>query len=104
MSRLSIAIPVLFALLWAIPALAAEAPGAEFQTELAAAQSLVEQTVAAGNEWLGTRARLETARAAAAEGEIELALQMVEEVRLDCELALAQAKREENAWKARVLR
>jgi len=71
---------------------------------LAAVESLRAQAVTAGHEWLGTRSLLDEAHAAAASGDAARALELAEQARRDCELALEQARREEEAWQGRVLR
>ena len=71
---------------------------------LEAVESLRAQTVTAGHEWLGTHSLLDEARAAAASGDAARALELAEQARRDCELALEQARREEEAWQGRVLR
>ena len=81
---------------------AAEATAVE--AALATAESLHAQVVAAGHDWLGTRARLDEARAAAAAGDAALAMRLLEQARQDCELALEQARHEDKAWPDRVLR
>jgi hypothetical protein len=96
---------VLVAGLAAVTARAADGPqSSTIEEALAAAEVLLTQAATAGHEWLGTRSLLDEARAAAASGDAERALQLAEQARQDCELALEQAEREEEIWRDRVLR
>jgi len=100
-----IAALVLVAGLAAATARAADGPqSSTIEEALAAAEVLLTQAATAGHEWLGTRSLLDEARAAAASGDAERALQLAEQARQDCELALEQAQREEEKWQDRVLR
>jgi hypothetical protein len=96
---------VLVAGLAAATARAGDDPQASaIEAALAAAEVLRAKAVEAGHEWLGVRSLLDEARAAAASGDTAGALQLAERARQDCELALEQARREEEAWQNRVLR
>lgn len=76
----------------------------EFEQRLAEAETLRERAAAAGAEWLETGRLLDRARAEEAQGNTELALELVATARFQAEMAIRQAEHEAEAWKQRVLR
>jgi len=83
---------------------ASPAHGDEFQLLFDEAERLRAEAAAAGAEWRDTGALLDEARAAAARGEADKALALVEQARFQAAAAISQAEREAEAWKKRVVR
>lgn len=76
----------------------------EFDRKLGEAEALRAEAARAGAEWLKTGDLLDEARAAAADGDTETALMLVEEARFQAEAALQQAAYEAGAWQDRVIK
>ena len=75
-----------------------------FEQRLAEAEHLRAEAAAAGAEWLQTEALLDQARDAAARGDTDAALALVDKARFQSEAALRQAEYEATAWQDRVIR
>lgn len=84
--------------------LAASADAPEFEQRWQEAEALRAEAAEAGAEWLRTGTLLDEARDAAAEGDYDTALELVEKARFEAETALQQAEREAETWQHRVLR
>jgi hypothetical protein len=98
-------------LLLAVLTLAPAAPGdegvppaEEVADLIGRAESARQEAAARSAEWLGTRALIEQAREAAAEGALQTAGALASEALQQSELALLQAEREAEAWRERVPR
>ena len=76
----------------------------EFEQRLAEAEALRAEAAVAGAEWLETGELLEQARAEAAQGNTEYALELVARARFQAERAIQQSEREAQAWTERVIR
>ena len=75
----------------------------DFEERLAEVEVLRKAAAAAQAEWLATGRLLDEARAFAAAGDEEKALELVAKARFQAEAAIAQAKREAEAWQQRVI-
>jgi hypothetical protein len=96
-SRLAIALAMLLAL-------APGVRGEDFEASLEAAEQLRAKAAKAGAEWLQTGQLLDEARTAAADGDMQAAIALVEQARFQAEAAISQAEKEAEAWKSRVVR
>jgi hypothetical protein len=84
--------------------MAASGCASEFEKRFAEAERIRAEAAAAGSEWLETGALLEQARAAADQDNMGAALLLVEEARLQGELAIKQAQHEADSWADRVVK
>ncbi len=75
-----------------------------FERQFAAAQSLRVEAAAAGAEWLETEDLLNQASEAAARDNMDAAFALLEQARLQAEMAIQQAEHEAAAWASRVVR
>ena len=75
-----------------------------FEQRLAEAEHLRADAAAAGVEWLQTEALLDQARDAAAQGDTDAAMTLVDKARFQSEAALRQAEYESTAWQDRVIK
>jgi len=96
---------VLLILLLAVAhgASAAEEPVASFEAVYAAAASALAEAEARRNVWSKTDGLLKAAKKAHDDGQDEEAIRLATEAKLQAELAVAQAKREKEAWRGNVL-
>lgn len=85
-------------------ALVLSACATEFEKRYAQADGLRADAAALGWEWLDTGKLLDQAREAAANGDEETALALVEKARFQADAAIKQAEHEVEAWKGRVVR
>jgi hypothetical protein len=98
-------IPVLGALcLVTATAAVAASTEADFKTALAAAETAEKDAGALKNQWTTTEQTLAAARKAAAVGNFEAATNAAEEAEAMAKASIAQAKEQEAAWKAAVIR
>ena len=100
-SRPAIALAILLALALA---LAPGVRGEDFEASLETAEQLLAKAAKAGTEWLETGKLLDEARKAAADGDMQAAMALVEQARFQAETAISQAEHEAEAWKSRVVR
>ena len=76
---------------------------AEVAASIDAAEEVRRQAAELGTEWLATRGLIAQAREAAELGELQQAMELAERARAQGELAVAQAAREAQAWRQRVV-
>lgn len=76
----------------------------EFARRYDEAERLRAQAAEQGFEWIDTAGLLEQAAAAADAGDTERALELAGQARLQADMALQQAAREQDAWRRRVIR
>lgn len=76
----------------------------EFERRYDEAERLRVQAAVQGYEWIDTAGLLEQAAAAADAGNTQRALELAEQARLQADMALQQAAREQDAWPRRVIR
>ncbi len=74
-----------------------------YEDEYAAAQDALARAVAARNVWSKTEALLQQSQLANSEGRVTDAIALASEARIQAELALEQARSEQDAWRSRVL-
>jgi hypothetical protein len=87
----------------AIGGAADDVPAASFGDVYAAAEKALAAAEARRNVWSKTEEMLSDAKAAFDNGEVEAAIELATEARLQAELAVTQAEFEEDAWRSRVL-
>jgi hypothetical protein len=76
----------------------------DFAAELAAAEQLRVAAANAGAEWIATAGLLHSAKQDAEAGSMETACALLEQAVFEARSALAQARREADAWRTRVVR
>jgi hypothetical protein len=91
------------ALLLAGAALAASNE-ADFKTALAAAEAAEQDAGALKNQWIPTEQALAAAKKAAAAGDFDTAVAQAREAEALAKASIAQAKEQQTAWKAGVIR
>jgi hypothetical protein len=91
------------ALLLAGAALAASNE-ADFKTALAAAEAAEQDAGALKNQWIPTEQALAAAKKAAAAGDFDTAVAQAKEAEALAKASIAQAKEQQTAWKAGVIR
>ncbi len=74
-----------------------------FDDVYAAAEKALAAATARRNVWSKTEEMLSDAKAAFENGDVDAAIELATEARLQAELAVTQADFEENAWRSRVL-
>ena len=80
-----------------------EAATTSFAGVYAAAEKALAAANARRNVWSKTEEMLSDAKAAFDNGDVEAAIELATEAKLQAELALTQANFEEDAWRSRVL-
>ena len=91
------------ALLLAGAALAASNE-ADFKTALAAAETAEQDAGALKNQWIPTEQALAAAKKAAAAGDFDAAVAQAREAEALAKASIAQAKEQQTAWRAGVIR
>ena len=91
---------------WLVCAGAAEAASSEadFKTVLAAAEAAEQEAGALKNQWIPTEQALAAAKKAAAAGDFDTAVAHAKEAEALAKASIAQAKEQQTAWKAGVIR
>jgi hypothetical protein len=84
-------------------ALAASAE-ADYKTALAAAEAAEQDAGALKNQWIPTEQALAAAKKAAAAGDFDGAVVQAKEAEALAKASIAQAKEQQTAWKAGVIR
>jgi hypothetical protein len=89
-----------------ISATAAQAAStqADFDTAFAAAQAAEKEAGALKNQWLPTEQALSAAKKAAAGGDFETAVDQAKQAEALARASIAQAKEQDTAWKAGIIR
>lgn len=77
---------------------------AAYASALDAAELAKEKAKRSESEWTGAHALMENAAQLAADGKLEEAVELLDEARLQFELAVAQKQREARDWQQRVIR
>lgn len=80
-----------------------DAATSSFDEVYAAAEKSLAVAISRRNVWSKTGAMLSDAKAAFDNGDVDTAVELATEARLQAELALTQADFEEDAWRTRVL-
>jgi hypothetical protein len=91
---------------WLVCAGAAQAASteADFKTALAAAEAAEQDAGALKNQWIPTEQALAAAKKAAAAGDFDTAVAHAKEAEALAKASIAQAKEQQTAWKAGVIR
>jgi hypothetical protein len=77
---------------------------ADFKTALAAAEAAEQEAGALKNQWIPTEQALAAAKKAAAAGDFDAAVVQAKEAEALAKASIAQAKEQESAWRAGVIR
>jgi hypothetical protein len=77
---------------------------ADFKTALAAAEAAEENAGALKNQWIPTEQALAAAKQAAAAGDFDAAVAQAKDAEALAKASIVQAKEEQSAWKAGVVR
>ncbi len=77
---------------------------ADFKAALAAAQAAEQQAAALKNRWTPTEQALAAAKKAAAANDFDTAVKQAQHAEALAKASIAQAKEQQDAWKAAVLR
>ncbi|HWX84157.1 MAG TPA: hypothetical protein VNZ48_11225 [Xanthobacteraceae bacterium] len=77
---------------------------ADFKTALAAAEAAEQDAGALKNQWIPTEQALAAAKKAAAAGNFDAAVTQAREAEALAKASIAQAKEQQTAWKAGVIR
>jgi hypothetical protein len=77
---------------------------AEFKTALAAAEAAEQDAGALKNQWIPTEQALAAAKKAAAAGDFDGAVAQAKEAEALAKASIAQAKEQQSAWRAGVIR
>lgn len=77
---------------------------ADFKAALAAAQAAEQQAAALKNRWTTTEQALAAAKKAAAANDFDTAVKQAQHAEALAKASIAQAKEQQDAWKAAVLR
>ncbi len=103
--RLPLVIVALAALLPALPhAACAAASEADARAALAAAEAAENDAGALKNRWTTTEQALSAARKAAAAGDFAAAVEQAHQAEALAKASIAQAKEQESAWRAAIIR
>ena len=91
---------------WLVCAGAAQAASSEadFKTALATAEAAEQDAGALKNQWIPTEQALAAAKKAAAAGDFDTAVTQAKEAEALAKASIAQAKEQQTAWKAGVIR
>jgi hypothetical protein len=76
----------------------------DFKTALAAAETAEQDAGALKNQWIPTEQALAAAKKAAAAGDFDTAVAQAKQAEALAKEAIAQAKEQQSAWKAGVIR
>ena len=77
---------------------------ADFKIALAAAEAAEQDAGVLKNQWIPTEQALATAKRAAAAGDFDTAVTQAKEAEALAKASIAQAKEQQTAWKAGVIR
>ena len=77
---------------------------ADFKTALAAAEAAEENAGALKNQWMPTEQALVAAKKAAAAGDFDAAIAQAKEAEALAKASIAQAREQQSAWRAGVIR
>jgi hypothetical protein len=77
---------------------------AEFKTALVAAEAAEQDAGALNNQWIPTEQALAEAKKAAAAGDFDTAVAQAKQAEALAKASIAQAKEQQTAWKAGVIR
>ena len=77
---------------------------ADFKTALAAAEAAEQEAGTLKNQWLPTEQALAAAKKAAAAGDFDAAVAQAKEAEALAKASIAQAKEQQRAWRAGVIR
>jgi hypothetical protein len=77
---------------------------ADFKTALAAVEAAEQEAGALKNQWIPTEQALAAAKKAAAAGDFDTAVAQAKEAEALAKASIAQAKEQQSAWKAGVIR
>ncbi len=77
---------------------------ADFKTALAAAEAAEQDAGALKNQWIPTEQALAAAKKAAAAGDFDAAVAQAKEAEALAKASIAQAKEQQTAWRAGVIR
>jgi hypothetical protein len=77
---------------------------ADFTAALAAAEAIEKDAGALKNQWIPTEQALAAARKAAAAGDFDTAVAQAKQAEALAKASVAQAKEQQDAWKAGVIR
>jgi hypothetical protein len=77
---------------------------ADFKTALAAAEAAEQDAGALKNQWIPTEQALAAAKKAAAAGDFDAAVVQAKQAEALAKASIAQAKEQQTAWKAGVIR
>ena len=77
---------------------------ADFKTALAAAEAAEQEAGALKNQWIPTEQALAAARKAAAAGDFDTAVVEAKHAEALAKASIAQAKEQQSAWRAGVIR
>jgi hypothetical protein len=77
---------------------------ADFKTALAAAEAAEQEAGTLKNQWIPTEQALAEAKKAAAAGDFDAAVAHAKEAEALAKASIAQAKEQQTAWKAGVIR
>jgi hypothetical protein len=88
----------------AAPAAHAASSEADFKTALAAAESAEKDAGALKNQWTPTEQALAAAKKAAAANDFDTAIKQAQQAEALAKASIAQAREQQDAWKAGVVR
>ena len=77
---------------------------ADFKTALAAAEAAEQDAGALKNQWIPTEQALAAAKKAAAAGDFDTAVTQAKEAEALAKASIAQAKEQQTAWRAGIIR
>lgn len=91
---------------WLLCAAVAQAASteADFKTALAAAETAEQEAGALKNQWIPTEQALAAAKKAAAAGNFDAAVTQAKQAEALAKASIAQAKEQQSAWRAGVIR
>ena len=96
----------MFAVLWLAAMTVARAAGteADFKTAFSAAETAEKSAAALKNRWTTTEQALAAAKKAAAAGDFDAAVKEANQAQALAEASIAQAKEQQEAWRAGIIR
>ena len=94
----------LAAMLFCVGAAQAASTEADVKTALAAAEAAEQDAGALKNQWIPTEQALAAAKKAAAAGDFDTAVAQAKEAEVLAKASIAQAKEQQSAWRAGVIR
>ena len=94
----------LAAMLFCVGAAQAASTEADVKTALAAAEAAEQDAGALKNQWIPTEQALAAAKKAAAAGDFDAAIAQAKAAEVLAKASIAQAKEQQSAWRAGVIR